>query len=132
MAGQAILIVDDELTYLRLMRHLLQLEGYEVRIAADAEQALDILQTFRAQLILMDIQLPQTDGLDLTRRLKASPSTRELIIVAVSGWTSPHARRDAFAAGCAGYIAKPFDPQMLKRLIPIFLRRNESEAAEPV
>jgi CheY-like chemotaxis protein len=132
VAGQTILIVDDELTYLRLMRHLLQLEGYEVRIAADAEQALEILETLRPQLTLMDIQLPRMNGLDLTRRLKASPSTRELTIVAVSGWTSPNARREALDAGCAGYIAKPFDPKILKRLIAKYLKRTEGEAAEPL
>jgi CheY-like chemotaxis protein len=130
MARPAILIVDDESNYLRLMRALLQVEGYEVRVASDAEQALDILETFRPQLTLTDIQLPGMNGLDLTRRLKANPSTRDLTVVAVSGWTSPAARREAFDAGCADYIAKPFDPQILKHRVAKYLTAAESKTAE--
>jgi CheY-like chemotaxis protein len=132
MAGEAILVVDDEPTYLRLMRALLHVDGYEVRTAADAEQALEVLKTFRPQLTLMDIQLPRMNGLDLTRRLKANPATSELTIVAFSGWASPDAEQEAFDAGCDGYIAKPVAPDILKQLVAKYLKRAQAKAAEQV
>src|SRR2546430_11844154 len=85
MAGESILIVDDNLRYLTLVRTLLQAEGYGVRTAVDAEEALEVLKAFHPCLILMDIQLPGMDGLELTRMLKANTDTREMTVVAFSG-----------------------------------------------
>ena len=109
MSKAAILIVDDNLTNLKLAQVLLAGEGYEVRTAADAEQALEVLRSFRPRLILMDIQLPGMDGLSLTRQLKADPNLRDVIVVALTAYAMKGDDERAFAAGCSGYIPKPIE-----------------------
>ena len=86
MAGEAILIVDDNPTNMKLVHVLLASEGYDVRAAADAEEALDVLKQFQPRMILMDIQLPGIDGLELTRRLKLDPATRDITIVGLTAY----------------------------------------------
>ena len=105
----AILIVDDNATNLKLAQVLLAGEGYEVRTAADAEQALEVLRSFRPRLILMDIQLPGMDGLALTRQLKADPVLSDVTVVALTAYAMKGDDERAFAAGCSGYIPKPID-----------------------
>src|SRR6202140_1309448 len=83
VAGEPILIVDDNPTNLKLARVVLAAEGYEVRVAVDAEEALALLDSFHPRLILMDLQLPGMDGLTLTRRLKGDPATSDVSILAL-------------------------------------------------
>jgi CheY-like chemotaxis protein len=123
MAGQAILIVDDNPTNLKLVRILLQGEGYDVRIAADAEEALEVLKSFHPRLILMDVQLPGMDGLELTKRLKANPDTREITIIALTAYAMKGDEQKALDAGCDGYIAKPIDTRSLPALVADHLMR---------
>jgi two-component system cell cycle response regulator DivK len=117
MAGETILIVDDNATNLKLARVLLQGEGYRVRTAADAEEALTLLQTFAPSLILMDIQLPGMDGLELTRRLKADSATKGIVILALTAYAMKGDEEKARAAGCDGYVAKPIDIESLPGVI---------------
>lgn len=121
MAGEMILIVDDHATNLKLARVLLQGEGYQVRTAADAEEALQLLATFSPRLILMDIQLPGMDGLELTRRLKADVATRDIIVLALTAYAMKGDEERARAAGCDGYVAKPIDIASLPSVIARFL-----------
>jgi two-component system, cell cycle sensor histidine kinase and response regulator CckA len=86
VAGEPILIVDDNPANLKLARVMLTAEGYEVRVAVDAEEALSLLADFRPRLILMDLQLPGMDGLTLTRRLKDDPATCDVAIVALTAY----------------------------------------------
>ena len=81
MAAQSILIVDDNPANMKLVRVLLTSEGYDVRTALDAEAALGELISSRPDLILLDIQLPGMDGLELTRKLKSDSATRGIKIV---------------------------------------------------
>ena len=127
MAGEPILIVDDNLANLKLARLLLEHEEYNVRTAADAEAALEILKTFQPQLILMDIQLPGMDGLELTRRLKSNSTTRQVTILAFTA--SAKDEEKAAEAGCDGFIAKPIDTRSLGRIWAEHLRRGTKMAA---
>jgi CheY-like chemotaxis protein len=117
MSRGSILIVDDNPTNLKLARVLLTTEGYEVRTAADAEDALAKLREAIPQLILMDIQLPGRDGLTLTRELKDAPETSSIVILALTSYAMKGDEARARAAGCDGYITKPIDTRTLPSLI---------------
>ena len=106
---EPVLIVDDNVDNQELTRFLLEGAGFEVRLAGDAEAALTILETFRPKLILMDIQLPGMDGLELTRRLRQQPAFQDVTIVALSAYAMKSDKDNARAAGCDGYITKPID-----------------------
>jgi CheY-like chemotaxis protein len=121
MAAEPILIVDDNMANRKLAQVLLSAEGYEIRTAGDAESALAILSEFRPKLILMDIQLPGMDGLELTRRLKADPATRDVVIVALTSYAMKGDKEKALAAGCDGYIAKPIDTRRFPLLLKEYL-----------
>ena len=116
--------MDDNPTNLKLVRVLLSAEGYEVRTAMDAEEALAVIREFQPRLILMDIQLPGMDGLTLTRKLKADPETRDTIVVAVTAYAMKGDEARALAAGCDGYIAKPIDTRTLPKTLARFLGRT--------
>ena len=107
--SESILMVDDNGDNLALTRFLLEAQGFAVRSAENAAQALDILQTYRPNLILMDIQLPEMDGLELTRRLRQNPALDNVPIVALSAYAMKIDQENAHTAGCQGYITKPID-----------------------
>lgn len=127
MAGEPILIVDDNAMNLKLTRVLLSSLGYTVRTATNAEEALAALATFRPRLILMDIQLPDIDGLELTRRLKADPTTRDICIVALTAYAMKGDEQRARAAGCDGYITKPIDTRALPGVVAGYLQPDAEE-----
>ena len=116
-----ILIVDDNPANLKLARLLLASEGHDARTAPDAEQAMKLLESFVPRLILMDIQLPGMDGLELTRRLKASAATRDIVIIALTAYAMRGDEARAHAAGCDGYIAKPIDINTLPGVIAQYI-----------
>jgi two-component system cell cycle response regulator DivK len=122
MAGERILIVDDNPINLKLIRLLLSSEGYEARTANDAEEAQEVLRDFRPNLILMDVQLPGMDGLDLTRRLKSDPATRDIVIVALTAYAMKGDDRKTLEAGCDGYIAKPVDTRTLPATVRKYMK----------
>ena len=117
MANKSILIVDDNPGNLKLTSYLLELEGYEVRTAANAKETRAILLTFGPQLILMDLQLPGMDGFELTRRIKAEPELRHIVVIAVTAYAMNGDEQRALAAGCDGYVTKPIDTRALPALI---------------
>lgn len=123
MANERILIVEDNPTNAKLARVLLQSEGYVVRTAGDAEEALRVLGEFTPRLILMDIQLPGIDGLELTRRLKASAEHQAIIIVALTAYAMKGDEEKARAAGCDAYITKPLDPDGFLKTLAAQLTR---------
>lgn len=122
MAGESILIVDDHPVNLKLARVLLTSEGYEVRTATNAEEALARLRELTPRLILMDVQLPGMSGLELTRRLKADPALRGVVILGLTAYAMKGDEEKVLAAGCDGYIAKPFNTRRFRELIAEFLK----------
>jgi two-component system, cell cycle response regulator DivK len=128
MPGEPILIVDDNPLNLKLIRVLLRSEGYEVRTSADAEGALTALQEFRPAVILMDLQLPGIDGLELTRRLKADPATRDITIIALTAYAMKGDEEKARAAGCDGYLTKPIDTAAFSNVLAGYVCRTRSSS----
>ena len=131
MAGEPILIVDDNPQNLKLARVLLAGEGYDVRTAVDAEEADAILETFMPRLILMDLQLPGMDGLELTRLIKAHPARRHILVVALTAYAMKGDDQKAFAAGCDGHIAKPIDIETLPAQVAAYLAGAGPGGATP-
>ncbi len=130
MAGEPILIVDDNPLNLKLVRVVLARAGYDVRTASDATEALAVLERFRPRLILMDLQLPGMDGLELTRRLKADPATRDTVILAVTAYAMKGDDQKALAAGCDGYVAKPIDTRTLPGFVADHLSRKHGKGRQ--
>jgi CheY-like chemotaxis protein len=128
MGGHRVLVVDDNLTNLKLIEYLLQLRGYEVITAVDAEGALSAVRTQRPSLVLMDLQLPGMDGLELTRKLKSDDETKDIAIVAVTAYAMKGDEERARAAGCDGYIPKPIDTRTLPTLVEELLRAAQQPA----
>jgi CheY-like chemotaxis protein len=132
MAGEPILIVDDTPVNLKLTRILLVNEGYRVRTASSAEEALDMLRQYHPDLVLADIQLPGIDGLEMTRRIKSDPRTRDITVVALTAFAMKGDEQKALAAGCDGYITKPIDTRVLGERIRHYLNcRGEPRVAPP-
>jgi CheY-like chemotaxis protein len=127
MAGEPILIVDDNPGNLKLVSYLLTSRGYEIRTALDAAQVLEMLGTFHPRLILMDIQLPGMDGLELTRTLKSKAATRDILVVAVTAFAMKGDDEKALAAGCDGYITKPIDTRELPGMVAALLAKSNAE-----
>lgn len=125
MSQESILIVDDNAQNLKLARVLLTCHGYKVTTAVDAEQALDALSSLTPRVILVDLQLPGMDGFELTRRLKADPRTRDIIIIAVTAYAMKGDAERAHAAGCDGYVSKPIDTKALPLLIASHIAQRQ-------
>lgn len=121
MKGARILVVDDNATNLKLVSDVLEFEGYDLTQAADAEEALSLIENSVPHLILMDIGLPGMDGLALTRVLKANERTKDICIVALTAFAMKGDEEKAREAGCDGYVTKPIDTRTLPLLVARFL-----------
>ena len=116
-----ILIVDDNPVNLKLATDVLEMEGYAVEKAVDAEQAQEMLKSATPDLILMDIALPGMDGLTLTRKLKADERLKDVPVVAMTAFAMKGDEQKALDAGCNGYITKPIDTRKLPQQVAAYL-----------
>jgi two-component system cell cycle response regulator DivK len=131
MAGKTIIVVDDAPVNLKFAAAVLRGDGYTVRVACSAEEALMILHTMVPDLLLVDIQLPGMNGLELTRRLRQDPRTRKMLIVVFTASAMADAQQQAFDAGCDGFIAKPIDIRSLGQRLRSFLDSQSGAALKP-
>lgn len=125
--GEAVLVVDDNPVNMKLAAEVLEHEGYRVYRAVDASSALDILARSPIRLVLMDIEMPGTDGLTLTRMIKAAPAFRRLPIIALTASAMLGDEQKAIDAGCDGYITKPINTRELGRLVERYLGPGRTE-----
>lgn len=126
MPSEAILIVEDNPTNLKLAKLLLTLEGYEVRSAMNAEEAIKVLATFHPRLILMDLQLPGKNGLILTQEIKSNSKLKDIFIVALTAYAMKGDKEKAKAAGCDGYMTKPISVVTFPGMIADYLLKQEA------
>jgi two-component system cell cycle response regulator DivK len=104
-----VLIVDDNAMNIAIAEVVLLAENFEVETAADSLEATRKVASFGPDLILLDIQMPGRDGLEVTRDLKADPATRHIRIVAFTAFAMRGDEAKMRAAGCDGYLSKPID-----------------------
>jgi two-component system, cell cycle response regulator DivK len=121
----SILVVDDNPSNLKLFTFLLAVPGYEVTTAANAEQAMAVLGALVPDLIIMDLQLPDVDGLTLTRQLKADPRMNGVRIVAVTASAMKGDEEKAWAAGVDGYMSKPVEKRAFRAMVASYLERGD-------
>ena len=116
-----LVVVDDDVDTAKLLAELLQLEGYSVRVGHDAAQALALVADFSPVGVLLDLGLPDQDGLEVARRLRADGDPC-LVLVAVTGRASQTEKTDALAAGFDYVIVKPVRTSLLKAIFPPTVR----------
>lgn len=124
MADALILIVEDNLKNLKLIRDLLQFKGYQTIEAETAEAGIDLARERRPALILMDIHLPGMDGRKAMKALKADSATREIPIIALTASAMKGDREALLAEGFDGYIAKPIDIKEVPKTVENYLSRK--------
>ncbi len=113
--SNVVLIVEDNAQNMMMMRDLLQVQGYEVLQACNGRQGWDLAREHRPDLILMDIQLPDVSGLEVTKWLKADENLKSVPIIAVTAFAMKGDRELMLRMGCDGYVSKPIS-------VPDFLR----------
>jgi two-component system cell cycle response regulator DivK len=119
--SRRILVVDDQEDNRRILRDLLTNTGFEVIQAETGEQAVALAEAQVPDLILMDIQLPDIDGYEATRRIKAKPALRATPLIVVTSYALSGDEAKALAAGADAYVSKPFSPRALLAKIREFL-----------
>jgi CheY-like chemotaxis protein len=121
MSQETILIVEDSELNRRLLEAVLKPHGYCLLVAEDGETGLVLARDGKPDLILMDVLLPGIDGYEVTRRLRADPETRHIVVIALTASASDEERAQALAAGCDAYISKPIDTRAFPQQIRQFL-----------
>ena len=128
--SKILLVEDNEMNRDMLQRRLLR-QGYEVVLAMDGEQAVEVARTAKPDLILMDVSLPVFDGLEATRRLRQIEETRAMIIIALTAHAMPSDRFRCLEAGCDDYDTKPIDfPRLLLKLREKLAAATENKPME--
>ena len=120
--SRKILVVEDNDRNRRLLKILLEAKGYEVIEASTGKEAMDCLSNQKPDLILMDIQLPRTDGLALTKEIRSHTEIRDIPIVAVTAYAMKGDKERILEAGCDAYVSKPIDTRQLPLLIADLLK----------
>ena len=118
---RTILVVDDFADTRLLLKTWLEKKGFNVVEAANGNQAVAEAQKIRPDLIIMDIEMPELDGLAATRKIRSMKELDCVPILAVSAYGAQQFRADALAAGCSDYVSTPFEPDKLEKVIDSFL-----------
>jgi CheY-like chemotaxis protein len=126
MTPPRILIVEDNVDNYELVRFLLERAGYQVLFAATGLEGIEVARREQPDLILMDLSMPEMDGWDATKRLKADILTSHIPILALTAHTLPGDRKRAIDAGCNGYISKPINVASFDRLVMNLLRQAKA------
>jgi CheY-like chemotaxis protein len=112
-----ILVVDDSADHVAMLSLDLQQQGYRVVTATNGEEAVSVAAYTLPNLILMDVSMPQLDGLGATRRIREQEALREIPVIAVTAFGTEGFQRAAYDAGVSGYLTKPIDFDRMHRLV---------------
>jgi CheY-like chemotaxis protein len=119
---RTILVVDDFDDTRLLLKTWLQKRGYRVIEAENGKQAVAEATNHQPDLIIMDVEMPELDGLSATRKIRTLANAEELPIVVVSAYGADQFRADALEAGCNEYVSTPFEPDELEKLIKSLIK----------
>ena len=118
------MVVDDTESIRRLIRLILELEGYEIVEAVDGQDCLDMVGEARPDLVTIDVVMPRMDGFATAASLRAEPRTASIPIVMVTTQAQPADRRRAEDIGVDAYVTKPFEPALLVETVRDVLARS--------
>jgi two-component system alkaline phosphatase synthesis response regulator PhoP len=121
-----ILVVDDEKDIQEFIEYNLKKEGYEVFLANNGIEAIEEAKRIKPDLILMDVMMPQMDGIQACQQIKANPSLNKIFIVFLTARAEEYSELAGFDAGADDYIAKPIKPKLLLTRLSAILRRKEN------
>jgi PAS domain S-box-containing protein len=117
LSGCRILVVDDNKDSADSLKMLLRLKGNDIQTAYDGLEAVEVAETFRPELVLLDIGLPKLNGYDVARRIRQQPWGRDMVLVALTGWGQDEDRRRSQEAGFNFHIVKPVELAALEELL---------------
>ena len=129
--GTAVLVADDDPDNLEMLAYIMSAEGATVRTATSALEALELLPDWKPDVLLLDIEMPVTDGYDLLSTIRGRPDLRNVPAVAVTALGYPSDKDQAFAAGFDAHMTKPFDGAALIELVEWLVSRPASAKARP-
>ena len=112
-SGRRILVVDDNRDNTEALALLLQLAGYKTAVALDGSKALEMVESWRPDIVLLDIGMPQLDGYEVCRRIRQQPRGKEIVLIAQTGWGAETDRQRTKEAGFDAHLVKPVDPDVL-------------------
>jgi CheY-like chemotaxis protein len=112
-----VLVVEDDLDSVHAMAQLIKMMGHEVQFAINGFAAIDIARTYRPDIIILDIGLPDFKGDQIARQLKYEPGLEKVRMIAISGLPQENLEQRAREAGCAEFYRKPMDPAKLEELL---------------
>jgi CheY-like chemotaxis protein len=121
--GRRILLVEDDVRNVFALSRVLEPRGVEVRIARNGREAIEALEREPVDAVLMDLMMPEMDGLEATRRIRARPEWRKLPIIALTAKAMADDRARCLEAGATDYLPKPIDVPMLLSLLRVWLPR---------
>ena len=120
-----ILLVDDDKDILEILQYNLKKEGYDISIAEDGVQALEVAKSFLPHLIILDVMMPKMDGIECCMKLRSMPEMKDVIITFLTARSEDYSQIAGLEAGADDYIAKPVKPKVLITKVQSLLRRNK-------
>lgn len=129
--SKTILLIEDNEQNRYLATFLLQQKGYTIVPASNGIRGIDLAQTCRPDIILLDVQLPLLDGYEVARALRAIESLRDIPIIAVTSYAMAGDREKSIDAGCNGYIEKPINPETFVAEIELYSQPSTSSPSQP-
>ena len=125
--SEKILIVEDNPQNMGLVEMILEARGYTLLKATDGEQALEVSTRDKPDLIIMDIQLPKVNGLDVTRRLRQMPAFNHIPIIGITAYAMKGDREKIIKAGCDAYLSKPINTRELPGIVTEMLSKRQQD-----
>ena len=124
LAPARVLLAEDNVDNLEMVSNYLRLLGFEVHTAQDGLEAVALAQAYRPDIIIMDVQMPELDGLEATRRLRADPALRLTPIIALTALAMPGDRERCLDAGMDDYLSKPLGLSELHKSLTSWIKRT--------